>query len=498
MTDSSTKQHISVVICGHVDSGKSTTTGHLMYALGGIDKRDVEKMEKLAEDMGKSSFSFAFFLDTQKAERERGITIQCTTKEFFTDNFHYTIIDAPGHRDFLKNMLSGASQADVGVIMVPADGNFITSVQEGNREDNAIQGQTRQHARLLNLLGVKQLIVCINKMDEATAGYSEERYNEIRDEVRRMLESVGWKKSFVHENVPVIPISGWIGDNLVAHSAKMPWWTGVDVKTYDNSKTVHVTTILDALNDLVVVPKRNLLANARGPINGVYKIKGVGDVLTTRIEQGSFKPGDEVVFLPQHTDANPCTGRIFSVEMHHKSVEAGYPGDNVGLNIKGLSIANPKDLTGSVMIKKGDTSIRRVESFTAQVQVLDPPNDLHAGYTPIVCVRTESAPCRIVKINWRMNKDTGRQKVENATLIRAGDFAELEFHPEKPFVVDTFDGCEGLSRIAILEGASAQMLGKVTKVSFDKYVDPTKEAKEPKEADPKAKVATQAKPKATK
>ena len=116
MTDNTQKQHISVVICGHVDSGKSTTTGHLMYKLGGIDKREVEKMEKLAAEMGKSSFSFAFFLDTQKAERERGITISCTTKEFFTNNYHYTIIDAPGHRDFLDSLLrflSGPAQASL-------------------------------------------------------------------------------------------------------------------------------------------------------------------------------------------------------------------------------------------------------------------------------------------------------------------------------------------------------------------------------------------------
>jgi elongation factor 1-alpha len=467
------KEHLSVVISGHVDAGKSTTTGRLIYELGGISERDMEKLKKLADDMGKGSFCFAFYMDKDKTERERGITINCTTKEFFTNNFHYTIIDAPGHRDFLKNMLSGASQADVGVILVPADGGFEIAIQEGNHKQEEVQGQTRQHALLLNLLGVKQLIVAVNKMDDAKAAYSQARFENIRDEMRHMLKGVGWKPDFVDNCVPIVPISGWVGDNLKEKSNNMPWWNGVDVKTYDGSKTVHVNTLLDALNDYALVPKRNAEAVARGPLNGVYNIKGVGPVLTSRVEQGIFRPGDEVIFLPTHDEKNPCTGKIFSIEMHHKSIECANPGDNVGFNIKGL-VKERMPKVGDVMIKKNDNTLKRVEHFTAQVQILDPPNELKVGYTPIVCVRTEHAPCQITKINWRINKDTGKVKQENPTFIKAGDHAELEFVPQLPFVVDTFNTCEGLARISILEGASAQMLGKVTKISFDKYEDPNK------------------------
>merc|ERR1711935_584896 len=131
-------------------------------------------------------FAFAFYMDKSKEERERGVTIACTTKEFFTDRYHYTVIDAPGHRDFIKNMISGASQADVAMIMVPADGNFTTAIQRGNHKQGIVQGQTRQHARLINLLGVKQIIVGINKMDTDIAAYKKDRYDEIRDEMKSM------------------------------------------------------------------------------------------------------------------------------------------------------------------------------------------------------------------------------------------------------------------------------------------------------------------------
>merc|ERR1719428_1114508 len=215
------KTHLSLVVCGHVDAGKSTTTGHLLFELGGISEREMEKLKEKAAQLGKSSFSFAFYLDTQKDERERGVTISCTTKEFFTDKYHYTIIDAPGHRDFIKNMISGAAQADVCLLMVPADGNFTTAIQRGNHKAGEIQGQTRQHSRLINLLGVKQIIIGINKMDCDTAGYKQERYNEISAEMMNMLQKVGWKKDFVLKSTPVMPISGWIGDNLLKKSTNM-------------------------------------------------------------------------------------------------------------------------------------------------------------------------------------------------------------------------------------------------------------------------------------
>ena len=456
------KQHVSIVIAGHPDSGKSTSVGHLMFELGGIAPREMEKLKNEANTLGKSSFCFAFYMDTTKEERERGITIQCTTKEFFTSNYHYTIIDAPGHRDFIKNMITGASQADVALLMVPADGNFITSIARGNHKEGEVQGQTRQHARLLNLLGIKQLIVGINKMDSDTAKYSEERFNEVKNEMANMLIRVGWTKTFVEKSVTFLPISGWKGDNLIKKSENMPWWKGQDVKSR-SGKMIHVETLLEALDILVHIPKRDPDANLRMPCSGVHKIAGIGDVITGRIEQGSIKPGDEVVFLPSHTSSNPCTGKVFSIEMHHKSVPNAGPGDNVGLNVKGLNKSYlPK--SGDIIVLKNDTSLKAVTKMVCSVQILEHPGELKVGYTPSGHIRTARSPLKMTKINWKMGKETGNQKLEDPPFIKANEMAEVIFEPTHPFCCEPFDKCEGLGRLAIMDGNSVVMLGKVTSV----------------------------------
>lgn len=464
-TNSTAKQHVSIVVCGHIDAGKSTSTGRLIFELGGIPEREMQKLREEADRLGKSSFAFAFYMDRQKEERERGVTIVCTTKEFFTPTKHYTVIDAPGHRDFIKNMITGASQADVALIMVPADGNFTVSIAKGNPKAGEIMGQTRQHALLINLLGVKQIIVGINKMDCDLASYSEARYVEIRDEVALMLEKIGYKKAFVEKEVPFLPISGWLGDNLIKKSEKMPWWKGMDVAVLgDEKKKVHLETLHDALDLMVQPPGRKLDVAMRTPLSGVYKIKGVGDVLTGRVEQGKVSPGDEVVFLPTHTSATPCFGKVFTVEMHHKNVEFAGPGDNVGMNIKGLDKTNMPRV-GDIMVLKTDTTIGRCKDFTASVQVLHHPGELKIGYTPIGFVRTGRAPVKVTKINWKIGKETGNVKQENPPSIKANELAECVFEPMQPFVVDTFKSCEGLGRIAIMEGNTVVMLGKITAVT---------------------------------
>jgi elongation factor 1-alpha len=461
------KPHLSIVICGHVDSGKSTTTGRLIFELGGISERDVIKLKEEADKMGKASFAFAFFMDRQKEERERGVTISCTTKEFFTETKHYTVIDAPGHRDFIKNMITGASQADVCVLMVPSDGNFTTSIAKGNAKAGQVQGQTRQHSVLINLLGVKQLIVGVNKMDCDVAGYGEPRYNEIRDEMRHMLKKVGWKKKTVDESVPVMPISGWQGDNLIKREGangkiNMPWWKGVTVVNAKGDK-VECHTLLDCLENFVIPPDRTDDGAMRVPLSGVYKIKGVGDVLTGRVEQGKVSPGNECMFLPTHSASTGCTGKVFTVEMHHKNVDAAHQGDNVGMNVKGL----PKDnmpRCGDVMVLKTDTTISRTKEFTCTVQVLNHPGQLKVGYCPIAFVRTARSAVKLTELCWKMGKETGNQKAESPTAMKAGEMGSVKFEPQQAFVVDKFKTCEGLGRIAIMEGNTVVMLGKVNGV----------------------------------
>eukprot|EP00178_Gracilaria_changii_P007346 TRINITY_DN2342_c0_g4_i1.p2 TRINITY_DN2342_c0_g4~~TRINITY_DN2342_c0_g4_i1.p2 ORF type:complete len:438 (-),score=94.22 TRINITY_DN2342_c0_g4_i1:12-1226(-) len=401
-------------------------------------------------------------MDRCKEERERGVTIQCTLKEFFTDKWHYTIIDAPGHRDFIKNMITGASQADVALLLVPADGNFTTAIARGDHKAGEIQGQTRQHARLLNLLGVKQLIVGVNKMDTDVAKYSKERFDEIQAEMKLTLIRVGWKKDVVEKSIPILPLSGWEGDNLITKSTKMAWWNGTDVIAANNEK-IHIDTLKQALNDFVQQPARLTDKPMRMPVSGLYNIKGIGQILTGRIEQGIVKPGDEVVFLPTHTAANKCNGKVFSIEMHHKSVPKAVPGDNVGLNMKGLNKDNmPR--TGDVMIGAKDDSLKICSSFTAQVQVLDVPNEVKTKYCPTIFVRTGHSACRLTAIDWKIGKETLGKKLEEPHQIKSNEMAQVVFEPIQPLVVDVFENCEGLSRLAVMEGNGVVMLGKCVKV----------------------------------
>jgi len=339
---------------------------------------------------------------------------------------------------------------------------LLPQLQLENPKAGEVQGQTRQHALLINLLGVKQLIVGVNKMDCDLAGYKESRYTEIKDEVILMLTKVGWKKEFITAQVPIIPISGWQGDNLIKKSDKMPWWKGTEVSGNGKDKLT-VVTLLDALDKLVQLPARNTTAAMRVPISGIYQIKGAGDVLTGRVEQGTVKPGDEVIFLPTHTAANTCDGKVFSLEMHHKKVGSAEAGDNVGMNIKGLRKENVPHV-GDIMILKKDNTLATAKKFTAQVQVLTHPGELKIGYSPIAFVRTARSAVKMVQLKWKVGKETGGKKVENPPHLKANEMAEIVFEPQHPFVVDTFTACEGLGRVAIMEGASVVMLGKVTAV----------------------------------
>jgi len=454
------KKHLGLVIVGHVDAGKSTTTGHLLFELGGIDERTLQKLKDEAKTLGKESFMFAFFMDKSKDERARGVTIACTTKEFFTDSYHYTIIDAPGHRDFIKNMISGAAQADVALLMVPSNkGGFETSIAKGNHKKGEVQGQTRQHARLCHLIGIDQVIVGINKMDDKSVGYAQERFTEIKTEVDKMLTKIGYKT----KKIPFVPMSGWKGDNLTKRTTNMDWWKGTKIKV--KKEKIEVWTLLDALEKVVKPPKRDNKKDLRMPVSGVYKIKGVGDVITGRIEQGAVNPGTEVSFAP-----TGCDGKAFSVEMHHKNVDEAGCGDNVGVNVKGLK-KDKMPRTGDIMYKKGDSNPPlQVTQFTAMCFVQDHPGQLKAakggkgGFTPSIHVRTAKAPCQLLEIKWKQGKSTGNQKVPNPPYIEAGDSCEVVMAPKMPICISPYDECKPLARIAAMDSNSLVMLGKVTSV----------------------------------
>lgn len=449
-----TKDHLGVVVCGHVDAGKSTTTGRLLFELGGLDQRTLDKLQSEADAQGKSSFAFAYYLDNNKEERERGVTINCNTKEFFTDTKHYTIVDAPGHRDFIKNMISGAAQADAALILVPAEaGGFETAIQKEDRKSGKVQGQTRQHARLCKLIGIEQIIVGINKMD--TCDWSEDRYNEIKNEMSDMLKKIGYKP----DRIPFIPYSGFHGDYLTKPSDKASWYKGWKVPISKTEK-VEGQTVVEALEKMIRLPKRKVDAPFRMPVNGVYKIRGVGDVIGGRIEQGVVKEGDEVIFLP-----SGASGKVFSIEMHHKRYPQATPGDNVGVCVKGLTKDNMTQV-GEVMVPKS-YGVMKVKSFKALISVQEHPGQLKVGFTPGVYVRSGRSACRMSEITWKMHpKRTNGEKIENAPYIETGDNAEVVFEPQSPFYLEKFTDCAGLGRVAIMDSNQLVMVGKVIDVTY--------------------------------
>jgi len=450
----SEKEHLSVVVCGHVDAGKSTTTGHLIYKLGGIPEREMAKLQALAEEKGKSSFGFAYYMDTNKEERDRGVTIQSNTKEFFTEKYHYTIVDAPGHKDYIKNMITGSSGADVGLLLVPAEkGGFEAAIAKADPKMGVEEGQTRQHARLLYLLGVEQLIVGINKMD--SCGWSQERYNEIKDEFTKMLQFIGFKP----KKIPFIPYSGFHGDNLIEKSDKAPWYKGWEANVKPKVK-VSGFTLYDALNNLVVPPKRLPDAPLRMPISNIYNIKGVGQIIAGTIEQGTIKPGDVIGIVPSNLKGK----KVFSIEQHKKVLEAAGPGNSVGMAVKGIT-KDEKVSPGDIIYLEREGELKPVEKFTVMVAVQEHPGALKPGYTPIVYSRTAKVACKMTKILWKQSKKTGGAKVENPPELQQFENAEVEFQPTAPLFLEPFEKVAALGRVAVMDSNRLKMLGKVTSVT---------------------------------
>lgn len=448
MTD---KEHLSIVVAGHVDAGKSTTTGHLIFKLGGISEREMARLQAEAEANGKSSFGFAYYMDTNKEERERGVTIQSNQKEFFTKKYHYTIIDAPGHKDYIKNMITGSATADVGLLLVPAEkGGFESAIAKADAKLGVEEGQTRQHARLLYLLGVEQIIVGINKMD--SCGWSEDRYNEIKDEFVKMLQQVGYKP----KKVPFIPYSGFHGDNLVEKTDKAPWYKGWQANI-GPKKTVTGFTLYDALDDFIQPPKRLPDAPLRMPVSNIYNIKGVGQVIAGTVEQGTIRPGDMVGIAP----AGLTGKKVFSIEQHKKVLDHAGPGNSVGMSIKGIG-KDEKVSPGDIIYLEKEGSLKPVKTFTAMVAVQEHPGVLKPGYTPIIFARTAKVACRMTKILWKQSKKTGDQKVENPAELSQYENAEVEFEPQQPLFVEPFDKVAALGRIAVMDSNRLKMLGKVT------------------------------------
>jgi elongation factor 1-alpha len=430
------KPHVNLVVVGHVDSGNSTTTGHLIYKCGGNDKRTIEKFEKEASEMGKGSFKYAWVLDKLKAERERGITIDIALWKFETKKYYFTIIDAPGHRDFIKNMITGTSQADAAILIVASGtGEFESGISK--------EGQTREHALLAFTLGVKQMIVAVNKMDDKSVKYGEARFMEIQNEVSAFLKKVGYNP----KKVPFVPVSGWVGDNMLERSANMPWWKG--------------PTLLEALDSLEE-PSRPVDKPLRLPLQDVYKIGGIGTVPVGRVETGKIKAGMTVCFAP-----SGVTTEVKSVEMHHEALVEACPGDNVGFNVKNVSV---KDIRrGNVASDTKNDPAKACESFSAQVIILNHPGQIAAGYCPVLDCHTAHIACKFAELTKKIDRRSGKELEANPKFVKTGDAAIVTLIPQKPMCVESFTEYPPLGRFAVRDMRQTVAVGVIKGVTKKEY-----------------------------
>ncbi|BAB65236.1 translation elongation factor EF-1 subunit alpha [Sulfurisphaera tokodaii] len=426
----SQKPHLNLIVIGHVDHGKSTLVGRLLMDRGFLDEKTIKEAEEAAKKLGKESEKYAFLLDRLKEERERGVTINLTFMRFETKKFFFTIIDAPGHRDFVKNMITGASQADAAILVV--------SAKKGEYEAGmSAEGQTREHIILAKTMGINQVIVAVNKMDLTDPPYDEKRFKEIVDQVGKFMKSFG----FDMNKVKFVPVVAPTGENITQRSENMKWYTGPTLEEY-----------LDQLE----IPPKPVDKPLRIPIQEVYSISGVGVVPVGRVETGVLKVGDKVVFMPVGK-----VGEVRSIETHHTKIEKAEPGDNIGFNVRGVEKKDIKrgDVAGSLNVPP-----TVADEFTAQIIVIWHPTAVSVGYTPVVHIHTASVACRITELTSKIDPKTGKEVEKNPQFLKSGDSAIVKMKPIKELVVEKFREFPALGRFAMRDMGKTVGVGVVIDV----------------------------------
>ena len=409
------KEHLNLAFIGHVDHGKSTLVGHLLLKAGAIAEQQLDEGED----------KFRFVMDKLGEERERGVTIDLAHQKFSTAKYDYTVVDCPGHRDFVKNMITGASQADAAVLVVAAN--------------DGVMPQTKEHMFLSMTLGIKQLIIAVNKMD--MVDYSEDRFNEVKDEVSDLLRSIGRDPA----STPFIPMSAFEGDNIKELSDNMSWYKG--------------SPLMDEL-DKLVPPEKPVDLPLRIPIQDVYSITGVGTVPVGRVETGIMKQGDNVIFEPAG-----ASGEVKSIEMHHETFPEAEPGDNIGFNVRGV---------GKNDIRRGDVAGHTTDAptvakeFTAQVVVLQHPGVITVGYTPVFHCHTSQTACTFLDLTSKLDPATGQPEPNKPDFIKTGDAAIVQIKPTKPMVMEEAANIPPMGRFAIRDMGQTVAAGLCLKVTDKK------------------------------
>jgi elongation factor 1-alpha len=416
------KPHMNIVFVGHVDHGKSTTVGRLLYDSGTIPEQEMRKLKEKAEELGKGGFEFAFVMDQLKEERERGVTIDLAHKKFETPKFYFTIIDAPGHRDFIKNMITGASQADAAVIVVGSEG---------------VQAQTKEHVLLCKTFGIRQVIIACNKMD--LNKYDQAKFNAIKTEASALLKQYGYKT----ETINFIPIASYLGDNVVKKSSNMTWYTG--------------PTLLEALDQLSI-PEKPTNLPLRLPIQDVYNITGIGVVPVGRVETGIMKVGDKVIVVPAR-EGKGVVGEVKTIEMHHEQMQQAEPGDNVGFNVRGIA---KTDIARGDVLSHVDNPAPVVTEFTAQIFVMNHPTVVTVGYTPVFHIHTAQIACQFTELVRKINPANGETIQEHPDFLKNGEAAIVKVKPMHPLVIEKQKDIPQLARFAIRDSGSTVAAGMCT------------------------------------
>ncbi len=416
------KPHLNLIFTGHVDHGKSTTVGRILFDTGALSENDLRKLKEEAAKVGKATFEFAFAMDRLKEERERGVTIDIAHRDFKTDKYYFTIIDAPGHKDFVKNMITGASQADAAVLVVSAK--------------DGVQAQTIEHAFLLKVLGVGQFVIAINKMD--AVNYDRLKYEETKSALMAKLKPMGYKV----DTISFVPISAYYGDNIIKKSTKTDWYSG--------------PLLIDALNNLTV-PNKPTEKPLRLPIQEVFTITGQGTVPVGRVEAGILKPNSSVIIMPEG-----ATGEVKSIEMHHQQLTQAIPGDNVGFVIKGI---DKKAIRRGSVVGDPQNPPTVAEEFEAQIVVLNHPTAIGKNYTPVFHLHTAQVACTISEILEKKDPKTGGTLQKNPDFIKTGDVAIVKIKPTRPVCAEKYGDYPALGRFAMRDMGQTVAAGIILNVT---------------------------------